>query len=987
MNQTIRGSFDDLPTVITRTAEPGGEVSTVSLEYRVVETAVQFGDQKYTVQIQYGNYTVVGNAPFVPAGPVPSGDGDNGHINQLKTTSLTVEKVWVGDFDNLYGSRPHDGNPSADWSVTFLIQQRTDGTDWTPVQTRSAASADPQDLTVTLYGTNNASTAETTIDNLPETDENGRVLQYRAIELKPDAELDGDYGNGDWIEEKGIFNGTYEVTYENNGDAANGYATTATNTLQSTQIAAEKQWNLGMKDAEKISVRLHLEYLNQDGEWVDVLDSRDGKECDVVVGATGEPLAKGQAYGTNGPWKAIWTGLPKVLPGSKLDKKGETQYQVTESVPDGYQQESTSKEEGTYIFTNVIETSYTVKKSWHVYHTSVIQSVQVQLYRTTDGTTESGTPVGKAVWLNEDNNWSHTFTDLPKYEKGTKKEYTYYVLETTTSEGWEVHYEHSSDTTTIRNVGKVTVSGTKTWHDNNDAYHTRPDSITLQLYRTPEGGREETVTDAILSAEGATFEWTIHTGNQWRYKYTNLPCADEKGHPYTYRVAEINGDAEIAEGGTLPAVEGDPEPTYSDANYTVGYDGEGYKWNITNTLTDEIDITVTKHWIDGGQGAGERPESLTFELLQNGTVIDTQVVNYTIASRIMDFFTAGETLWTCTFENLLRFDANGVAYEYTVREVSVPGYETGPVQAIDPDHPELGFTLTNTKMTQLTVKKVWHGTEAGTMPASVTVQLKYYTTDPNVRYNVPRNMQSTADLNAGNSWQYTFTNLPQYVEVDGKYVRCTYVAEEIFIDGDADRRGGFHGALHGRDRRGRPELPRPSNLSDDRCQRPEHGDHWQKDLGGQRQCLRHAAGESDADALPQRGRRTGRGRERDAHLDDEARRWQRVDLHLQPAAQDGQGREHLYLPRGGDAARACGKRRPLRAAAGGDGIQLHQCAQGHGGHPGDENLGGQSRRLGSAPRVCDDPADAERFALQNAETAKGRRVPGGNLASRHRPGR
>ena len=231
-------------------------------------------------------------------------------------------------------------------------------------------------------------------------------------------------------------------------------------------------------------------------------------------------------------------------------------------------------------------------------------------------------------------------------------------------------------------------------------------------------------------------------------------------------------------------MEGDPEPTYPEAGYTVGYDSEGYEWNITNTLTDEIDITVTKHWIDGGQGAGERPESLTFELLQNGTVIDTQVVNYTIASRIMDFFTAGETLWTCTFENLPRFDANGVAYEYTVREVSVPGYETGPVQAIDPDHPELGFTLTNTKMTQLTVEKVWFGTENNT-PESVTVQLKYYTTDANVRYDVPDSIPNTAVLNAGNGWTHTFTNLPQYVKVDGKYVRCTYVAEEIFIDGDA----------------------------------------------------------------------------------------------------------------------------------------------------------------------------------------------------------
>ena len=787
VNQTIRDSFDDLPTVITRTAEPGGEVSTVSLEYRVVETAVQFGDQKYTVQMQEGKYTVTtvaGNAPFVPVGPVPSGEGNNAHTNQLKTTSLTVEKVWVGDSDNLYGSRPHDGNPSADWSVTFLIQQRTDGMEWTPVQTRSAASADPQDLTVTLYGTNDASTAETTIDNLPETDENGSVLRYRAIELKPDAELDGDYGNGDWIEEEGIFNGTYKVTYENNGDAANGYATTATNTLQSTQIAAEKQWNLGMKDAEKTSVRLHLEYLNQNGEWVDVLDSRDGKECDVVVSDDGSELAEGQAYGTNGPWKAIWTGLPKVLPGSKLDEKGKTQYQVTESVPNGYQQESTSKEEGTYIFTNVIETSYTVTKSWHTTTETTHPEVTVQLYRTTDGTTESGTSVGKAVWLNEDNNWSHTFTDLPKYEKGTKKEYTYYVLETTTSEGWEVHYEHSSDTTTIRNVGKVTVSGTKTWHDNNDAYHTRPDSITLQLYHTPEGGREETVTDAILSAEGATFEWTIHTGNQWRYKYTNLPYADEKGKPYTYRVAEMNGDAEIAEGGMLPAVVSDPEPTYPNAGYTVGYDGKGYEWNITNTLTETIEIPVKKTWVDGGSGANERPDSITFLLYANGEQVAQHTVKAPgLGGRIVDFLTDTGDIWEFKFttndkgEKLPRFDEDGKIIDYTVGEIVVNGYKTTEVSITKPDRPDLGFTLVNTKMTQLTVQKTWHGTLE-----DEEVPVAFYVWRSVKGGELERVAYVSGVLNEGNQWSTTVEDLEAYDENGKAY---TYVAREVHIGGIA----------------------------------------------------------------------------------------------------------------------------------------------------------------------------------------------------------
>lgn len=335
----------------------------------------------------------------------------------------------------------------------------------------------------------------------------------------------------------------------------------------------------------------------------------------------------------------------------------------------------------------------------------------------------------------------------------------------------------------IRNVGKVTVSGSKTWRDNSNAYYTRPENIALTLWRKIE-------TETGWTKVDATPEWTDEEGNVWTYQYTDLPYADENGYPYTYRVAEMNGDMELGEGDTLPVGNTPGTTTYPGAGYEASYDGDGYVWNITNTLTEQISITVTKDWIDGGPDSGERPASITFELLQNGVVVGTQTVEYTVVSRIIDFFTAGETQWTCTFENLPRFDSNGVAYVYSVKEVTVPGYETGDVHVTDPAHPEQGFSLTNTKMTQLTVKKFWRGTENNT-PGSVTVQLKYYTADPNVRYNIPGSIQSAAELNAENGWTYTFTNLPQYVEVDGKYVKCTYVAEEIRIDGIAVKNADF----------------------------------------------------------------------------------------------------------------------------------------------------------------------------------------------------
>lgn len=791
VNETASGSFDGLPSVI---GKDGTETYTV-LEYRAVETKVRFGKEEGAPSVDLsvdkdGNYefeNLDSSEPFTPL-PWKSGTG-NAHRNVFDDTDLTVRKVWEDDNDNIYGSRPASEDPSKDWEVVFLIQSREQGSedDWQAVTVRDVGFGETtettHDLTVTIRGGNSEGTAEhpasVTIRSLPGKNIAGKTLEYRAVELQPGAEPD--YDADDIVSDGGTFYSTYTVAYVNSDGT-----TTATNTLKRTEISAEKKWNV--QEEGRPPVTLHLQYRAlEDGKevWKDV-ETFGGESCTVEL--DGE-VDSAQPYYEDSAWHAVWKDLPQALPGSELID-GKTQYKVVEDVPSGFLQENSSGEpgnEGEFTFINVPETSYTVTKSWHTTTETTHPEVTVQLYRTTDENLVGALAETPGVEEVEGrtaeligNTLTHTFQDLPKYKPGEGDNpkgalYYYYVLETTASNGaWEVHYEHSSDTTTIRNVGKVTVSGTKTWKDNNDAYHTRPDSITLQLYRTTDTGENK--------------QWVKVDSKQvqapWTYEFKDLPYADEKGNHYTYRVAEMNGDAEIAEGGTLPAVEGDPEPTYPKADYTVGYDSEGYEWNITNTLTDEIDITVTKHWIDGGQGAGERPESLTFELLQNGDKVDEETVRYTLASRIMDFFTAGETLWTCTFENLPRFDANGVAYEYTVREVSVPGYETGPIHAIDPNHPELGFVLTNTKLTQLTVEKVWFGTENNT-PESVTVQLKYYTTDANVRYDVPDSIPNTAVLNAGNGWTHTFTNLPQYVKVDGKYVRCTYVAEEIFIDGDA----------------------------------------------------------------------------------------------------------------------------------------------------------------------------------------------------------
>lgn len=810
VNETASGSFDGLPSVI---GADGTETYTV-LEYRAVETKVRFGGGENAPSVELrvdddGNYEFVdlnSSEPFTPLSWEP--DTGNAHRNVFDDTDLTVQKVWKDDNNNIYGSRPASEDPSEDWEVVFLIQSREQGSKdesaWQAVTVRDVGFGETtettHDLTVTIRGSNSEDTESVTIRSLPGKNIAGKTLEYRAVELQPGAkpDADGHYGADGIVSGGRTFYDTYTVAYVNSGDT-----TTATNTLKRTEISAEKKWNV--QGEGRLPVTLHLQYRAlEDGKevWKDV-KTFGGESCTVKL--DGE-VDSAQPYYEDRAWHAVWTGLPQALPGSKLGADGKTQYQVVEDVPSGFLQENSSGEpgnEGEFTFINVPETSYTVKKSWHTKTGTVHPVVMVQLYRTTDknlvgalvGTQGVEEVEGQTAKLSG-NKLTHTFQDLPKYEPGEGDDpkgalYYYYVLETTPSNGaWEVHYEHSSDTTTIRNVGKVTVSGTKTWKDNNDAYHTRPDSITLQLYRTPADGREEAVTDEILSAEGAKFEWTSDTGNQWRYQYTDLPYADEKGNPYTYRVAEMNGDVEIAEGGTLPAVVGDPEPTYPKAGYTVHYDGEDYKWNITNTLTETIEIPVKKTWVDGGSGANERPDSITFLLYANGEQVAEHTVQAPgLGGRIVDFLTDTGDIWEFKFttndkgEKLPRFDEDGEIIDYTVDEIVVDGYKTTEVSITKPDHPDWGFTLVNTKMTQLTVQKIWRGTlEDEEVPVTFYVWRSVKGGEPE------RVAYASGMLNEGNQWSATVEDLEAYDENGNAY---TYVAREVQIGGIAVENADF----------------------------------------------------------------------------------------------------------------------------------------------------------------------------------------------------
>ncbi|MBR2556721.1 MAG: Cna B-type domain-containing protein, partial [Aeriscardovia sp.] len=218
---------------------------------------------------------------------------------------------------------------------------------------------------------------------------------------------------------------------------------------------------------------------------------------------------------------------------------------------------------------------------------------------------------GTTVDADDENKWSFTFGNLPRFSDG--KIISYSIVET--DENVPSGYTRTADGNDITNThtpATTDVTATKTWSDAGNQDGFRPASVVYALYKTPKGGTET----AVLDDEGKAVTATLTgTGDEWTYTFEDLP-AYESGKELTYTIKEMNGEAAVADGETLPGLEG--------AEYTAAYGKDGL--TVTNSYTPAtITINGTKTWDDEkyfdeeGNPVGdyERPE-ITINL--SGTV-------------------------------------------------------------------------------------------------------------------------------------------------------------------------------------------------------------------------------------------------------------------------------------------------------------------------------------------------------------------------------
>ena len=359
--------------------------------------------------------------------------------------------------------------------------------------------------------------------------------------------------------------------------------------------------------------------------WKDNND-QDGKRPDSIkvnLLANGK-VVQSKTVKASDNWKYSFTNLPEFENGKKVS------YTVTEDQVKDY---STTVDG--YNLTNSYtpaKTSVSVTKAWNDNNNqdgSRPNEVKVQLYA-------NGEKSGNEVTLNAANKWTHTWTELA--EKSNKKTVQYSVKEVGTVKGYTSSVNGKNGNFTVTNThtpSTTTVSGTKTWKDNNDQDGKRPDSIKVNLLANGK----------VVQSK------TVKASDNWKYSFTNLP-EFENGQKISYTVTEDQ---------------------VKDYSTTVN----GY--NLTNSYTPaKTSVSVTKAWNDNNNQDGSRPNEVKVQLYANGEKSGNEVT-LNAANK-----------WTHTWTELAE-KSNKKTVQYSVKEVgTVKGY-TSSVNGKNGN-----FTVTNT---------------------------------------------------------------------------------------------------------------------------------------------------------------------------------------------------------------------------------------------------------------------------------------------------
>ncbi len=532
----------------------------------------------------------------------------------------------------------------------------------------------PEKITVELYRNNENEPIKTvTIDassewkyvfsNLPKYDENKKEITYKVVEVAV-PEYDTEYEISDNGVE--IYNHHKPETTEvsgsktwddnNNQDGVRPDSITVRlfadgTEVKSKTVTANDNWSWSFTDLDKYNSGTEIVYtISEDADdnyttvvdgynitnthtpektiisgsktWDDT-DNQDGKRPESItvrLFADGTEVTSKEVT-ANDNWSWSFTGLDKYNSGTEIVYTiSEDEVADYTTVVNGYDVTNTHTPEKTTI---------TGSKTWNDngdQDGKRPSSITVRLFA--DGRVVSHKEI------TEKDNWSWNFEDLDKYKDGTEIVYTIsedavtdYI---TVVNGYNVTNTHTPE--------KISITGSKTWNDNNNQDGIRPDSITVELLKTVDG---------TTTSMGDNYKQVLK-GKKLDYSWSELPVY-EAGERITYTVKEVG-----EENGKIAGKNG--------KEYKVEYDSTGM--NITNSYEPEkTEVSGTKTWVDYDNKYNSRPESITINLLANGGKVDSKTI------------TPQNDSWTYKFEDLPVYK-NGQKITYTISEDTVSGYKS-----------------------------------------------------------------------------------------------------------------------------------------------------------------------------------------------------------------------------------------------------------------------------------------------------------------------
>ncbi len=618
-----------------------------------------------------------------------------------KTLTLNGTNNWTGKFENL------DLKTSSGTTITYTVKE-------TAITGYEATITGSQSSGFTI--TNSHSPEKTSVDVTKSWDDNGNqdgirkdsitvILVADGVETETTLVLSeannwtGSFTDLDKYKDHGK-----EIKYTVKELSISGYSTVITGS-QSTGYTITNT-----HEPEKINIPV-TKVWNDDNNH----DGMRTSEVTVILFADGQQASRLVLNASNN-WTNSFTNLDKYKDGKEIT------YTVSEEEVANYTAVITGDQANGYTITNTHENEKTEVKVSKVWvdndNQDGIRPKEITVYLYADGAVKETV----TITADADGNWSHTFTDLDKYNNG--KLITYTVGEKTV-DGYITDLGGGFETgfifTNIHEPEKINLPVNKVWKDNDNQDGYRPEQITV-----------------VLLADGVetTTTLTLNADNQWADTFVNLDKYKE-GKEIVYSVKEVTVNEHYT--------------SVIEKNANGGY-------TVTNTHeTEQTEIAVSKAWSDNDDQDGVRPTSVTVVLVADGTDTDkTLVLNE-------------NNKWSGSFTNLDKYK-DGKEIVYSVKELTVNGYTTVITKTETGD-----YSITNTHevtKTEVPVTKVWDDADNqdGLRAETVTVVLLADGVETS----------KTLVLNADNNWTGSFTDLDKYKD-HGKEIK--YTVKELPVAG------------------------------------------------------------------------------------------------------------------------------------------------------------------------------------------------------------